>query len=92
MKVGDKLYCKVGYNKNFIKDKSYEIVVVGINFVGVRGEDIYSYIDPSYGFYIDGNKDKPSDFLSFYDHFDTQKELRKLKLKKINEKVDKIEK
>jgi len=79
-----KVLCKKGYNSNFIKGKFYEIIDKDdYNTIIVNGECVYMYIDSSYSFYIDGNKDKSGYSLSFYEHFYTEKEIRKLKLESI---------
>ena len=93
MEVGDKLICK-NDSSPFVKDFCYDIYKLEDNIVWVRytkwgdcsigtnyGIDAFSLVTnirlPSYSFEIG---------LPYYgDYFHTEKELRKLKLDKLNE-------
>jgi predicted methyltransferase len=87
MKVGDKVHCKksrvFGDEFVYIKEKTYVITEIKNNFVYVSSSICGTKIE-SFLMIIKCNKKKPV-YYKFYDYFFTEQELRKQKLKRLNE-------
>jgi hypothetical protein len=90
MKKGDIVYCiKDVYHDGKKIHTSGKYYPLNSSFTTYdNGQYVYisSYVITQLGFFVDGDKNYFSNWNNFSDYFITEKQVRLLKLKKINEK------